>query len=139
MGRATYLVDSSVLTRLGKAGVAEAFTPLAAAGEIALCAPVVFELGVTARSPDDYRTLMDGLAAYDRVPTNDADHRRALEVQQMLAEDSQHRRLSLVDALVAAVAESRGLTVLHYDADFEAVAGLTGQPHKWIVQRATAD
>ncbi len=139
MGRATYLVDSSVLTRLGKAGVAEVFTPLAAAGEIALCAPVVFELGVTARSPDDYRTLMDGLAAYDRSPTNDADHHRALEVQQMLAEDSQHRRLSLVDALVAAVAEARGLTVLHYDADFEAVAGLTGQPHKWIVQRGTAN
>jgi predicted nucleic acid-binding protein len=139
VGRATYLADSSVLTRLGKAGVAEAFTPLAAAGEIALCAPVVFELGVTARSPDDYRTLMDGLAAYDRVPTNDADHRRALEIQEMLAEDSQHRRLSLVDALVAAVAESRGLTVLHYDADFEAVAHLTGQPHQWIVQRGTAD
>lgn len=119
--------------------MAEAFTPLAAAGEIALCAPVVFELGVTARSPDDYQTLMNGLAAYDRLPTNDADHRRALEIQQMLAEDSQHRRLSLVDALVAAVAEGRGLTVLHYDADFEAVAGLTGQPHKWIVQRGTAD
>jgi hypothetical protein len=139
VARATYLADSSVLTRLGKTGVAEAFTPLAAAGEIALCAPVVFELGVTARSPDDYRTLMDGLAAYDRVPTNDADHRRALEVQQMLAQDSQHRRLSLVDALVAAVAEGRGMTVLHYDADFDAVADLTGQPHKWVVRRGTAD
>jgi predicted nucleic acid-binding protein len=47
--------------------------------------------------------------------------------------------LSLVDALVAAVAEARGLTVLHHDADFELVAAVTGQHHRWIVERGTAD
>ncbi|MGH9000403.1 MAG: PIN domain nuclease [Acidimicrobiia bacterium] len=139
MARVRYLADTSVLTRLSKPGVARAFTPLAAAGSVALCAPVVFELGVTARSRATYRQLVDGLTAYDQVPVNDADHRRALEVQAMLADKSQHRRLSLVDALLAAVAEARKLTVLHYDADFEAVADLTGQAHQWIVGRGTAD
>jgi predicted nucleic acid-binding protein len=46
---------------------------------------------------------------------------------------------SIVDALVAAVAEARDLTVLHYDADFELVAGITGQTQEWVVARGTAD
>ena len=50
-----------------------------------------------------------------------------------------HRALSLVDALVAAVAESRSLTVLHYDADFELVSRITGQPTQWVVEPDTAD
>ena len=44
-----------------------------------------------------------------------------------------------MDALVAAVAESRGLTVLHYDADFDVVSELTGQRTQWIVERGSAD
>lgn len=139
MARVRYLVDTSVLTRLTKPPVVHVFTPLAAAGAVALCAPVIFELGVTARSPSAYREVIEGLAAYDQVPVTDADHRRALEVQALLAETSQHRRLSLVDGLVAAAAEARQLAVLHYDADFEAISELTGQAHDWIVERASAD
>jgi predicted nucleic acid-binding protein len=73
------------------------------------------------------------------VQTTDADHERALDVQALLANRGQHRALSLVDALVAAVAEARALTVLHYDADFELVSAITGQPHRWVVQRGTVD
>jgi len=39
---------------------------------------------------------------------------------------------------VAATAESAGLTVLHYDADFERIAEVTGQPTEWVVPRGTA-
>ena len=31
------------------------------------------------------------------------------------------------------------MTVLHYDADFETIAGITGQAHRWVVERGTAD
>jgi predicted nuclease of predicted toxin-antitoxin system len=41
------------------------------------------------------------------------------------------------DVLVAACAERAGLTVLHYDADFERIAELTGQPVQWIVPRGS--
>jgi predicted nucleic acid-binding protein len=68
----------------------------------------------------------------------EADHRRGLDVQASLAGRREHRALSLVDALVAAVAEARDLTVLHYDHDFELVAQVTGQPQEWIVARGTA-
>ncbi|MDE0065665.1 MAG: hypothetical protein OXN44_02215 [Acidimicrobiaceae bacterium] len=40
---------------------------------------------------------------------------------------------------MAAVAEARQLIVLHYDADFELIAEITGQAHQWVVERGAAD
>jgi predicted nucleic acid-binding protein len=134
-----YLVDTSVFARLTKPAVAAASVPLAAGRQVALSNPVAFELGYAARNPDDYREVADRLQSFPAVPTTDADHERALEIQAALAVHSQHRALSLVDALVAATAEARGLTVLHYDGDFELVAQITGQPQEWIVPRGTAE
>jgi hypothetical protein len=134
-----YLVDTSVFARLTKPAVVAAFAPLAAGRRLALSKPVAFELGYSARNPEDYREVADRLQSFPAVPTTDADHQRALEVQAALAARSEHRALSLVDALVAATAEARGLTVLHYDGDFELVAQITGQTHEWIVPRGTAD
>jgi len=58
---------------------------------------------------------------------------RAMEVQQLLADKGLHRGPSIPDLLVAAVAETAGLTVLHVDTDFETIASLTGQPlHRLI-------
>lgn len=139
MSRTRYLADTSVFGRLSKPSVTAAFTPLAGAGLVGLCGPVAFELGYAARSPDDHRAVADRLSSFPSVPTTEADHQRALEVQAALAARSEHRALSLVDALVAAVAEARDLVVLHYDADFELVAEITGQPQEWVVPRGTAD
>ena len=139
MPRTLYLADTSAFSRLSKPIVASAAAPLIAEGRIAVCAPVMFELGFSAQGPADHQELMEVLTAFPHTPTTDADHRRAIEVQGILAQSGQHRSLSLVDALIAAIAEARQLTVLHYDADFERVAAITGQPHKWIVERGTAD
>ena len=139
MARAAYLADTSVFARLSKPVVAAAAAPLIAQGQIAVCAPVVFEVGFSARSLDDHKSITSRMTAFESVPVTDGDQRRAVELQQLLAKRGQHRALSLVDALVAAVAEARDLIVLHYDADFELVAELTGQPHRWIVDRGTAD
>jgi predicted nucleic acid-binding protein len=134
-----YLVDTSVFARLTKPTVAATFAPLAAGRLVAVSAPVVFELGFSARSSDDYRQLMEGLGSFPSVPTTEAHHQRALEIQEALVARSRHRAVSLVDALVAAVAEARQLTVLHYDADFELVAEVTGQDQEWVVGRGTVD
>jgi len=37
----------------------------------------------------------------------------------------------------AAAAEAAGLVVLHYDHDFDLIAGITGQPTDWIVPAGT--
>lgn len=137
MSRIRYLVDTSVFARLSQPAVAARFAPLAAGRQVALSAPVSFELGFAARNAADYRLMTERLAAWPTVPTTDADQRRALEVQGALVERGQHRALSLVDALVAATAESHDLTILHYDRDFELVAEVTGQQHEWIVASGT--
>ncbi|MBV8528876.1 MAG: PIN domain-containing protein [Candidatus Dormibacteraeota bacterium] len=139
MARVRYLSDTSVFTRLTKAPVVAAFAPLAAEGQVAVCGPVAFELGYSARNRADYVALMDRLAAFTPVAVMGADHERAVGVQAALAERGQHRALSLVDALVAAAAERRDLIVLHYDADFELIAQITGQPQQWIVTRGSGD
>lgn len=139
MARTRYLADTSVFGRLSKPSVVAAFAPLAAAGLVGVCAPVAFELGYSARNPADYEALAERLSSFTAVPTTDADHRRALEVQAALAARSEHRALSMVDALVAAAAEARELVVLHYDADFELVAQVTGQAHEWVVPRGSVD
>lgn len=139
MARTRYLADTSVFGRLSKASVAAAFAPMAAAGLVGLCAPVAFELGYTARGPEDYQAMADRLGSFPPIPITEADHRRALEVQAALAARSHHRALSLVEGLVAAAAEARDLVVLHYDADFELVAEITRQAQEWVVPRGTAD
>ncbi|MCL4369147.1 MAG: VapC toxin family PIN domain ribonuclease, partial [Actinobacteria bacterium] len=48
----------------------------------------------------------------------------------------QHR-LPIPDLVIAAAAESADLTVLHYDADFERIAEVTGQAHDWVVPRGS--
>lgn len=137
--RATHLVDTSVFARLDQPMVAAAFTSLVNARHVAICAPVMFEVGYSARDVADHQSLMARMAAFTEVPVTNADLQRSLELQSSLASRGQLRMLSLVDALVAAVAEARSLKILHYDSDFEVVASLTGQPHQWIVERGTAD
>jgi len=53
---------------------------------------------------------------------------RALDVQGILAQRGHHRAPSVPDLLVAAIAESADLTVLHVDKDFELISEITGQP-----------
>jgi predicted nucleic acid-binding protein len=41
--------------------------------------------------------------------------------------------------LVAAAAEEQDLAVLHYDADFDLIAEVTGQRCHWVVPAGTVD
>jgi predicted nucleic acid-binding protein len=34
--------------------------------------------------------------------------------------------------LIAAAAEAAGVTVLHYDEDYDRIAKVTGQPTRWL-------
>lgn len=65
---------------------------------------------------------------------NGRDWERAREVQaQLAARGSQlHRSVKVPDLLIAAAAELAGLTLLHYDQDFDTIAGVTGQPARWL-------
>lgn len=132
----TFLIDKSALARQQtQAEVREALAERVAAGEIATCGIVDLEILYSAVNPAHYAAGAERLRAMPRVPLTEESVDRALEVQAILAERSQHRGVSLPDLLVAACAEQAGLTVLHYDADFERIAAVTGQPVEWVVPR----
>ena len=58
-------------------------------------------------------------------------------MQAALAERGEHRGASLPDLIIAAAAERAGVTVLHYDADYDLIASVTGQPVDWVVPRGS--
>jgi predicted nucleic acid-binding protein len=62
---------------------------------------------------------------------------RALAVHRELATTSQHRRFRLPDLIIAGTAEQHGATVLHYDADYDRIAAITGQPTEWVAPRGS--
>jgi len=131
---ARYLADKSALARMPNAIVSARLRPLIEAGEIATCGIVALEVLWSARSPQDLRDTRQELQrSLSWVPTTDADFQRALDVMQMLTDAGRHRDARIPDLVLAAVAERAGLTVLHYDHDFDAIASLTGQPMEWIV------
>jgi len=43
------------------------------------------------------------------------------------------------DLLIAAAAEAANLTIIHYDADFDLIASVTGQTCQWIVPKGSID
>jgi len=135
---ATFLADKSALTRNDtRPEVRKALEPLLLAGEVATCGIVDLELLFSATSRATYRALAEALRGMPRAELDEGCLGRALEVQAMLAERSQHRAVPLPDLLVAACAERAGLTVLHYDADYERIAKLTGQDVRWVVPRGS--
>lgn len=43
------------------------------------------------------------------------------------------------DLLIAAIAETAGVSLVHYDSDYDHIAEITGQPTQWIVERGSVD
>lgn len=133
-----YIADKSALVHLGKAVVAAKLTPLIMAGQVATCGIIELEILYSARSERDLvDTRRERLRAFPRVPMEEADFVRAEDVMAKLAKKGRHRAVSLPDLLIAAVAEREGLVVLHYDADFDLVASVTGQRVEWVAAKGS--
>jgi len=70
---------------------------------------------------------------------NAADWLRAREVYRILGSQPgmMQRSVKHADLLIAAAAERAGLTLVHYDADYETIAEITGQPVRWVAPRGS--
>jgi predicted nucleic acid-binding protein len=138
-----YLADTSAwsVARRKKAPIElrESFGALLLNGEIAMCGAVQWELLHSVNSAEEYSARRQDLDALDQVAFNDSDWQRVFDVSLMLAEQggTLHRAPKLPDAIVAVAAERSGLTVLHYDKDFDLIARVTGQSCEWIAPRGS--
>jgi predicted nucleic acid-binding protein len=94
----------------------------------------------SARGPNEYDQWATTRAqAYRSLPLTPAAGERALQVQRELAHLGLHRAAKLPDLLIAAIAETAGATVLHYNSDYDHINAVTGQPTEWIVARGSID
>jgi hypothetical protein len=134
---ATHLADTSALARLHHDDVAARISPMFLGGRIATCALIDLEVLVTARSGPEHDEIWFDRQLLPRAPITEACTSRAAEVQGRLAHQGRHRGVPLIDLVVAAAAEQAGLTVLHYDRDFDLIADVTGQAMEWVVPRGT--
>jgi predicted nucleic acid-binding protein len=135
----THLLETSVLTRLGDPAVLNAITQLKAEEkDIGRSDISDLEIGFAARNAPEWDKALADLEVFELVRTTTKDVRRAKAVQRLLAVKHQRGR-KVPDLLIAASAESNGLIVLHYDADFDLIASVTGQSCQWIVPAGSVD
>ena len=134
----THLVDTSVLTRLRRREVVEVVEPLAAAGQLGRAINSDLEVGFSARNANEWDRLMEALGAFETVEIDARHFERARHVQRSLA-DRGHRGRKIPDLLIAAAAEARNISVLHYDSDFDLISDATGQLTEWVVRSGTID
>ena len=117
----------------------EEFDALLVAGEIAICDMVTMELLHSSRNADEFEELLEGLQALPQCPIGEAEWKRALWVYGELAKQggAHQRSVKHPDLLIAAAGEAAEMPVLHYDEDYERIAEITGQPHRWLARQGS--
>jgi predicted nucleic acid-binding protein len=134
----SHLADTSVLTRLNRPEVRSVVEPLARGGRIARCGISDLEVGFSARNVAEWDRLLGSLDVFDLIEITATHVRRARQVQRLLC--ARHQRGQKVpDLLIAAAAEEATVTLLHYDADFDLISAVTGQPCQWVVRAGAID
>lgn len=96
------------------------------------------EVVYAARSRD-VKDMISERAALPNAPIDEAVMDRAVQVAGLLADTGLHRGARPADLVIAAAAEASGLTVLHYDGDYDRIAQVTSQPAHWIAPAGTLD
>jgi predicted nucleic acid-binding protein len=133
-----YLADTSVyVLRRKYPAVRQRFEALLAEGRLAACQMTSLEFLNNAPDPQSYETLLGALTGQRWLDVSTDAMNRALATHRALARTSQHRHFRLPDLIIAATAEVNGVAVLHYDADFDRIAAVTGQPTEWVAPRGT--
>jgi predicted nucleic acid-binding protein len=132
------LADTSVWARIRKPELAW-FASAIEDGRIAVCDQVVMELLWSPRDLADFGSTEAALIACPWFPVEPTDWDEARRVFRELAARGplHHRQVKIPDLLIAAVAARNGLTVVHYDNDYEIIASVTGQPTRWAAPRGT--
>jgi hypothetical protein len=133
-----FLAATSAYTAARRSPAAEVrLRTLAADGVLATFVSVDLELGYSARDPAEHRGILRTRSQLVQLASIDEIAIRAREVQALMATQSQHRAAGVMDLLTAAAAEHYGASVLHYDADFDHIAAVTGQSVDWVAPRGS--
>lgn len=134
MAVVSHLADKSALARFHVPAVAARLRPLVDAGLVGTCGIVELEMRWSARSHAELQAVVaDRERGYEWLPMPDEVWSRALELQRALSARGRLRSVRFPDLLLAATAERHGVTVLHYDRDFDLLAEVSDLRAEWVV------
>lgn len=135
------LIDASVWSRVPHHGEVRerlrARLDLTRPGDVLICPPVALEVGFSARSGSDHAATRVALAEFDDCGQHpgSAD---VLEIQNRLWASGKVRAAGVADTLIAAYAIANDAEILHYDSDFDHIAGVIPElRHSWIAPRGS--
>lgn len=119
-----YLLDTSALVRLVQdEGLRADWSDALHAEAIASCWPQRAEFLYSARSSREFDEITEMFAdLYPDASVPKSAGRWVESVQHRMARAGEHRSASAIDLTIAATAAHHGLTVLHDDNDYQAVA-----------------
>jgi predicted nucleic acid-binding protein len=109
------------------------FNAAVEAGLVLVCDLVILELTRLAPNEARARGVADRLAAFESVPMPTELWTRARKTQLALAASGDHRRVPPADLLLASAAEEAGVSLVHYDRDYERIAAVGGLRQEWLV------
>ena len=132
-----YLADKSAWeqARYDK-GARQRLHDLREAGQLGVCVVSMAELLYSARNADELARMRLDLSSLPYLHMSPAAEQHLADVMAALGLRGQHRT-PIPDLMLAAIAHAHSAVVLHYDSDYERIAEVTGQPHEWIIPRAT--
>jgi predicted nucleic acid-binding protein len=121
---ATFLLDASAYWRLVQnEDLGAAWAAAIDDGELGMCEPTRTEILYSARSAEDRDQMSSDLDLMcERITVAKSAWQWVETAQYKLTLVGAHRSAGVVDLLVCATAAARGMTVLHDDRDYEAVA-----------------
>ncbi len=140
------LIEHSVWARATDGRLAgparERFDAALAAGELWTCPPALLEMRYSAQDSKMFALTAKRLAALEHAPLTAEAAASALTAQTALAEaPGISHRVKPVDLLIAAIASTANIGVLHYDHDYDAIAEHTALsfPSIWVAPRGSMD
>lgn len=118
------------------------FDQALASGELWTCPPALLEMRFSARDEEGFRGSSRELSALPYAPlTEEASHAAVQAQEELAAAPGVSHRVKPVDLLIAAVAASEGLGVLHYDGDYDTIAKHTSLRFAsvWVAPKGSID
>lgn len=138
-----YLVDNSVLQRLPGSGAVRAAVAdiMDAEHELCCCAPTLDEFAFSARSAAEHAEGARRLrTSFLYLPASPATDQTIIDIRTALWRAGKGRAAGVIDVAIAAAAVQANAAVLHYDADFDHIAGVFPQlAARWVVRRGSVD
>ncbi len=128
-----YLFDTSIWLRTKHPLIAPDWEAALRKNQLAVSPVVAFEVFYEAQNQADFEALERQLDALRQAPLTQGIVREARRALHDLSAKASHR-IPFQDALIAATAAHKNMTVLHYDGHYDLLSEVLGFKNRWAAE-----